>query len=474
EIVLGKWLARVVFVVGVVLTGLPALALTMFFGGVDDGQLLAGYAITLLTILSLGAFSLYLAVVSDGLRETMVRAYLVVAGLTIFGSLTACLVLPAHLSPFSALWVLFAGWPDFSGYTPVSPGWVAAGYAIFHLPAAALCLGLAANRVRPAILGLADPTPWVGKYLVLPRDDDLRPVAGSNPVSGQVIRERHVPALTDDEDPLVWKEQWFGGQIWFQLGPKLGCVWLTVMPIIVTFVIVLLPLLALGVRGETYGEVIGPGVRVATAATLPGLVIGLGVLAAGTVVRERQRRTLESLLALPVERSDILRAKARTVVHAMWALASLIGGFVLIGVFTGGAAVSALLAGPLVVLGWGAFALGFGMWLSVRCRTPPRATGYFLGVVLSACVAAPLVSPLARGSMPDPDGRIAMTVEEVIDGLGPVSGGWNTLARPHSAGGLLFLVSRGSIGAAVGALIAGLIGAAFWRSAVRRFENEGR
>src|SRR5437763_1156186 len=57
EIVLGKFAARLVFLGGVVLTGLPILTLTMFFGGVDGGTLLAGYAITLLTMLSLGAFS---------------------------------------------------------------------------------------------------------------------------------------------------------------------------------------------------------------------------------------------------------------------------------------------------------------------------------------------------------------------------------------------------------------------------------
>src|SRR5581483_9870764 len=59
EIVLGKMAARLVFVGGVVLTGLPVLMLTIFFGGVDTETLLAGYAVTLLTVLSLGAYSLY-------------------------------------------------------------------------------------------------------------------------------------------------------------------------------------------------------------------------------------------------------------------------------------------------------------------------------------------------------------------------------------------------------------------------------
>jgi len=87
-------------------------------------------------------------------------------------------------------------------------------------------------------------------------------------------------------------------------------------------------------RGEGTGRVlrrgfeIVPGVRVlvvddvvttggsllATTACITragGDVIGVGVLAAGSVATERQRQTLDGLLSLPGDRADVIRAKAR-------------------------------------------------------------------------------------------------------------------------------------------------------------------
>ena len=109
EIVLGKFAARLAFVGGVLLAGVPVLALTTLFGGIDPWVLLAGYAIATMTMLSLGAFSLYTAVVRDTLREVLVRVYTVALGLTAFGSCCACIPGVAVLSPPSALgWLLIS------------------------------------------------------------------------------------------------------------------------------------------------------------------------------------------------------------------------------------------------------------------------------------------------------------------------------------------------------------------------------
>src|SRR5262249_5512921 len=78
EIVLGKFTARMLFVAGVVVAGLPILALTRFFGGVDEYVLFGGFVVTLMTLFSLGSFSLWLGVHKDGLREVLYWSYGVV------------------------------------------------------------------------------------------------------------------------------------------------------------------------------------------------------------------------------------------------------------------------------------------------------------------------------------------------------------------------------------------------------------
>src|SRR5207253_8953302 len=54
EIVLGKLFARLVHLTGLLLTGLPILCLALFWGGVDPHLVLAAFAVTGLTLLSIG------------------------------------------------------------------------------------------------------------------------------------------------------------------------------------------------------------------------------------------------------------------------------------------------------------------------------------------------------------------------------------------------------------------------------------
>src|SRR5439155_12316797 len=55
QIVAGKLAARLAHLLGVLLAGLPILALLPLWGGVDPGRVLAGFAASGVTMLSLGA-----------------------------------------------------------------------------------------------------------------------------------------------------------------------------------------------------------------------------------------------------------------------------------------------------------------------------------------------------------------------------------------------------------------------------------
>ena len=85
EIIVGKFLARLAFVAALLLTGLPVVTLVTFLGGVDADRLLAGNAISLLTIVSLGAFTVYQTVTRPSLGSRQIRAYSWAVGLSTIG-----------------------------------------------------------------------------------------------------------------------------------------------------------------------------------------------------------------------------------------------------------------------------------------------------------------------------------------------------------------------------------------------------
>ena len=74
----------------VLLTGLPILCLTRLWGGVDGTLLAAGFAVTGLSMLSIGAVSLLFSVLCRTVLGAVVCSYGAVFLLTLF-----CLTLPA-------------------------------------------------------------------------------------------------------------------------------------------------------------------------------------------------------------------------------------------------------------------------------------------------------------------------------------------------------------------------------------------
>jgi ABC-type transport system involved in multi-copper enzyme maturation permease subunit len=129
-------------------------------------------------------------------------------------------------------------------------------------------------------------------------------------------------------------------------------------------------------------------------------VVWLGsvlLLAAGTLSRERERRTLESLLSTPLEVTEILAGKAIGCLYGARWVGALLGMVLVIGVASGGLS---LTAGLAILVGWTvwtAFFLSLGMWFSSRYASTTRAV--FLTVVCGVLLLAgpPIVAvPLSR------------------------------------------------------------------------------
>ena len=79
EIVLSKLLARLANLTLILLTGLPILSLTQFFGGVDPNLVLSGFAALGVTIASLASLGILFSTYARKPREAIVMTYLTTA-----------------------------------------------------------------------------------------------------------------------------------------------------------------------------------------------------------------------------------------------------------------------------------------------------------------------------------------------------------------------------------------------------------
>ena len=404
ELVAGPLAARLLFVLGIVLTGLPVLAFTLLFGGVSGERVLAGFAVNAASAVSVGTFAVMLSVLRPTLRDVLFWAFGVLAASAVLaagGQLCCSARELLLLSPVTTFVPLFDVWRK---TPPADPTWaMVATFAGVHFGVAAGCVLVAvANVRRPA--GIADspvsvkppppPAPpddppmpeWYRQHVREAFPDDVpRPADGRGFV---------VPPLTDADDPLAWKEEHFAARLtgvegrWFAWLRGCGLAFLLGL-----LALGLLVLVVIGLRGSGDGLRIGLNwlTRFFLAVGVCGVPM-IGLRAAAGVSTERAKGTLEALFSLPIDRADILRAKWRAVVRRgsgwLYGMAALLGMATLLG------AVRPLAAAGVaaVVAGFTLFCLGVGGWLSVRCASAVRAALWTLAVALGA-----LLLPFALG-----------------------------------------------------------------------------
>ena len=139
EIVFGKFLGRVVFLLGIMFAGLPILMICMMHGGASMKFLVLSYLVTGCTIIFLSAVSAACAASAATLRGALFRSY----GLTAVIVLTGCGVYPL-LSPFAIIPALFIMEPK----SPETFWIVGLGYPALELAFAVLAVMMATWSVR--------------------------------------------------------------------------------------------------------------------------------------------------------------------------------------------------------------------------------------------------------------------------------------------------------------------------------------
>jgi ABC-type transport system involved in multi-copper enzyme maturation permease subunit len=408
EIVLSKLVSRLGNLTLTMLTGLPILSLIQFLGGVDPDLVLAGFAVTGLTMASLAALSILASVYARKPRNAILLTYLIVFGYLGIGYLGEAYV----SSPAAATRMAMAatGGPvpwTFEdlidlfnlGNLPVvlrqlEQTWTAGkalstilptmlrNYALFHGILAVVCTGWAVARVRAVALQQS-------------ANVRRRVAAGSRPP----IRPRV------GLQPMVWKE------LFIEPGFRLN--WLGWIAVSLLVIVSMAP--AFWIASEYFSETISirsrygaigmPGTKVMLngvwgdlgeqlnhwtrqvgAAVACLMLLAVAVRASTSISGERDRDTLDALLTSPLQSHDILFAKwlgSLLSVRWAWLWLWLIWGLSLL---TG-----ALhpLAVPLLIIAWLVYAstlAGIGLWFSTACRTSMRATFWTLTVSVAVSV----------------------------------------------------------------------------------------
>ncbi len=427
EIILGKYLGRVVYLLGILATGLPVLALATLFGGVDLHLLAAGTVVTVTSVFALAAYSTALAVRRANLREVMLVAYLNLTATTVAGLCCGWIPGIAGLSPITALLYVVVT-RDNDLYFGLQVGSVVAVHALITLTYLR-----AAVRDLTAMTG--DPPSTTSDNLPPP----MRPPALH-------LQEREfVPMMLDHDDPFAWKERHFAPLYAGAVSEAVrGC--FVLIGAAVIFTVAVLAITALSRRLDRgAGLIDGFSGPVADLAQL--LSIGVTVLlmlllatrAASSVASERERDTLTPLLVLPVERHRLLWAKWLAPVR--WARDALVAVVVVELSAAVGGGLSVIAAAVVLAQVAAAVLLAntLGLWFSVTCQTATRASASTLLALLTLTVA-----PLLGG----------------FDAFSPPAGVWFAHLSPRDAVAPIALQL--------------LVAAALGWSAVRRFERYGK
>jgi ABC-type transport system involved in multi-copper enzyme maturation permease subunit len=389
EIIVGKMLGRLAHIGGVLLVALPVLSLAQLWGGVDLAVILAGCTVTALTLLSVGALSLFFSTTANTVLSALVGAYAASAALGLgclcqgggyaFSPISFVMELDRRISQgaeASAIVGTPTAPPPDSGDVALE---MVSHYAVLHGGIAVIVvlgtIALLRPNDRPAGLRPAEGP------VERPADGDQLPRMPVQPVG-----LHSSPPVGDDA--LFWKEVLYGtGPHAPRFREEL------VMPLAFTMIV---SGVAWGVVGldrliDPYGaENTGTSVllanifnlliRLSTVILLTLVCAAVAFRAVGAVARERARRTLDGLLTLPLPRQAILRAKwLGCVLRARILLYLAVAGW-LLGVCTGAVHPLALLLLVLITAAHLAFLTSLGLCVSLATRSIPWA--YFIMLLL--------------------------------------------------------------------------------------------
>jgi ABC-type transport system involved in multi-copper enzyme maturation permease subunit len=318
EIVLGKLAAGVTHLGGVFLAGLPLLAATQLWGGVDFTALMAAFLAAGLNVVTVGSVSIFCSAGSRTTGEALGLTYgLVLTYLGVLGVAWHYIPYPFATTGFGVFFEMTRG--------PSRSVSAAAGSLFPLATCVAVNCVVTTVALLSAVAGLRSAGSPAGQrnapHPAVVAPAKTRRNRGS---VGSPVPRRYPPV---GDWPLLWKE--INPTTDAKVDRFLDRSW----P-----VVVLLALLAGCFLATTTDMDSGAGIPWIVVGFIPLVFFGVpwcwvvGFCAAGSVCREREQRTLDCLLTLPASRSAVAGAKwlgaivySRIYYLAIIALAYLVG-----------------------------------------------------------------------------------------------------------------------------------------------------
>jgi ABC-type transport system involved in multi-copper enzyme maturation permease subunit len=204
------------------------------------------------------------------------------------------------------------------------------------------------------------------------------------PQKGEGRKGRRHPPIKDDA--MMWKERRIEAR--FQMG-KIGVAMFVLLALIVLgFGLYILgyygwrSILSLAPTSNDLAGAMNLYVRVAGTLLTLVLVLVIGVRAAGSIGSERERQTMDGLLASPLEVAAIIRAKWWGSIHSGRWLFYLLCMVWCFGLAAGGLHILALSLLLILVGIYAAFMASLGMFFAAASKTTLRAMMQTIGTAL--------------------------------------------------------------------------------------------
>jgi ABC-type transport system involved in multi-copper enzyme maturation permease subunit len=328
EIVRAKAISRLAALFLIFLAGLPFLSILQFLGGIDPPMLLAGFGLTGISMVSLTALGIAVSVGAKRSRQAIARTYgwasiylllsgscwlllLPAAGWTGYSSVTHFVEWFNIGNPFSVIVKLYLAVSKGAELDSLLPEAIGS-YAAFHGVLCLVWLMWGTWRLRRSV---------ARAEFSAPRHDPGEGVTGgvkASPATDRPRGRRKRPAIGNH--PMIWKEFWAEPGVrpgkWGRivLGSLVPVSFLPVALILYFEAIALDPVLNDAYQAvQSAGSIMADGINLwarcmgAIVACL--MLMGIGLRAASSVVGERERHTLDDVLATPLAIASILRAK---------------------------------------------------------------------------------------------------------------------------------------------------------------------
>jgi ABC-type transport system involved in multi-copper enzyme maturation permease subunit len=290
EIILGKLGARLAPVLALMAYGLPVLALGSFLGGIDFAEALGAELVTAGTAILCCTLALMTSIWARKPHQALLMAYLLVG---LWVGFVPALIFLFDMGPPATLAALVLNMsnPILAAFAPEVFGWPVdvRGQVVFFIATLLIArglIGLASWRLRPTVLDQAN-----------------RPQKRQRPDAPARLVD-YLPGPSLDANPVLWRE-------WHRKRPSrwTGRFW-TAYAVIST----LASLYVLGFYYNWWGNgLISSGIHI-VAAQINAWQVAIGLLllsvsAATTLAEERDRGSLDVIMATPLTSREIVWGK---------------------------------------------------------------------------------------------------------------------------------------------------------------------